>query len=238
MTTRRTPTDVLFESCVASVEAAIASAAGGAGRIELCANLDVGGTTPAVALVERCVAAVDIPVFAMVRPRGGGFVYTYDEAGAMERDVHAMVAAGAHGLVFGALTADGAIDAPVMRRLVEAARPLPVTCHKAFDDARDLHDALEVLLALGVDRVLTSGGAPTAAQGAETIAALVREAGDALVVIAGGGVRAHNVADLVRATSVREVHARLLPTRAQAKGDTPRWVETTAAFVRALAIGR
>jgi copper homeostasis protein len=205
---------VLFESCVDTLEAAVASEAGGAGRIELCARLDVGGTTPDVALVERCVAAVRIPVFTMVRPRGGSFVYERGEADAMARDIAAMKAAGAHGLVFGALTAERAIDAVLMARLVAAARPLPVTCHKAIDDARHLPEALEALLGLGVDRVLTSGGAATAAQGADAIAALARQAGDAIVVMAGGGVRAFNVAPLVRATGVREVHAKLLGTEA------------------------
>ena len=222
---------MLFESCVESFAAAVASAAGGAGRIELCANLDVGGTTPSAALVERCVAALDIPVFTMVRPRGGSFVYSSDEGDALARDLHAMATAGAHGLVFGALTADGAIDAALMRRLIALARPLPVTCHKAIDDTRDLPEALAALLALDVDRVLTSGGAPTAAAGAAMIATLVRQAGDALVVMAGGGVRPHNVGALVRATGVREVHARLLPAP-QTQAETDR--EAVAAFLRAL----
>ena len=222
---------MLFESCVESFEAAVASAASGAGRIELCANLDVGGTTPATALVERCVAALDIPVFAMVRPRGGDFVYTADEAHTIERDLHAMAAAGAHGVVLGALTADGVIDGGLMRRLVDLAHPLPVTCHKAMDAARDLPEALDALLALGVPRVLTSGGAPTAADGAAMIARLVRQAGEALVVMAGGGVRASNVAALVRATGVREVHARLLRAP-HVDADAER--NTVATFLRAL----
>jgi copper homeostasis protein CutC len=222
---------VLFESCVESFEAAVASAAGGAARIELCANLDVGGTTAAAALVERCVAALDIPVFAMVRPRAGSFVYSRDEAHAMARDVAAMIAAGAHGLVFGALTADGVIDEGLMQRLVDLAHPLPVTCHKAIDAARDLPEALDALLALGVPRVLTSGGAPTAADGAAMIARLVRQADEALVVMAGGGVRAGNVAALVRATGVREVHAHLLRAP-QTDAETGR--NTVAAFLRAL----
>jgi len=229
---------VLCESCVESFEAAVASAAGGAGRIELCANLHVGGTTPSAALVERCVAALDIPVFAMVRPRGGSFVYSRDEADAMARDIEAMTRAGAHGVVFGALTADGAIDERLMRRLVALARPLPVTCHKAIDDARDLPAALAALLALGVDRVLTSGGAVTAADGAAMIVQLVRQAGNALVVMAGGGVRAHNVAALVHATGVREVHARLLPAQLGTAPEPAREMEaarnTVAAFIRAL----
>lgn len=225
---------MLFESCVESFEAAVASAAGGAGRIELCADLDVGGTTPAPALVERCAAALDIPVFAMVRPRGGSFVYSIDEAEAMARDIESMTLAGAHGVVFGALTADGVIDVALMRRLVALTRPLPVTCHKALDDARCLPAALDALLDLGVDRVLTSGGAATAAAGAALIARLVRQAGDALMVMAGGGVRAHNVAALVHATGVREVHARLLPARLDSPLLAAAGRDTAADFIHAL----
>jgi len=229
---------VVFESCVESFEAAVASAAGGAGRIELCARLDVGGVTPPASLVAQCVTALDIPVFAMVRPRGGSFLYAGDEADAMAADIHTMIQAGAHGLVFGALTAEGAMDVALMRRLVELARPLPVTCHKAIDDARDVPEALDALLGLGVDRVLTSGGARTANAGAAAIASLVRQAGDALVVMAGGSVRAHNVAALVAATGVREVHARLLPTQLESALATARNAETgrgtVAAFMRAL----
>jgi copper homeostasis protein len=218
----------LFESCIDSLDAAIASARGGAGRVELCARLDVGGTTPHPALVERCVAAIAIPVFVMIRPRGGGFAYDAGEIAAMHVDIAAARAAGAHGLVFGALRVDGTIDADVMRRLIDAARPLPVTCHKAIDAARDVHEALDALLALGVDRVLTSGGAATAADGAAAIAALVARAGEALTVMAGGGVRAHTVAALIRRTGVREVHARLLPSGRTAPADAA----TQAAWTR------
>jgi copper homeostasis protein len=202
---------LLFESCIDSHEALLASALGGAGRVELCARLDVGGTTPDAALIERCVASVAIPVFVMIRPRGGDFVYDRDEVAAMEADIATARAAGARGVVFGATRPDATIDVDVMRRLIDGARPLPVTCHKAIDATCDPLEALDALLALGVDRVLTSGGADTAAAGAATIARMVARAGDALVVLAGGGVRAHNVAALVRATGVREVHARVLP---------------------------
>jgi copper homeostasis protein len=202
----------LFESCIDSHGAALASASGGAGRVELCARLDVGGTTPDAALIARCAASLTIPVFVMIRPRGGGFVYDAGEVAAMEADIRTAIAAGAHGVVFGALRRDATIDVDVMRRLIDRARPLPVTCHKAIDATRDPMEALETLLALGVDRVLTSGGADTAAAGAPTIARMVARAGDALVVIAGGGIRAHNVAALVRQTGVREVHAKVLPT--------------------------
>ena len=134
--------------------------------------------------------------------------------------------------MFGALRPDATIDAGVMRRLIDVARPLPVTCHKAIDATRDPIEALEALLALGVDRVLTSGGADTAAAGAATIARMVARAGDALVVMAGGGVRAHNVAAIVQQTGVREVHAKVLPAGIVEPADAATLMEWTAAVAR------
>lgn len=231
----------LFESCIDSAAAAEASAQGGAGRVELCARLDLGGTTPVPALIERCVAAVAIPVFVMIRPRGGDFVHAPGEAAAMEADLRMAAAAGAQGVVFGALREDATIDADLMRRLIDRARPLPVTCHKAIDATRDPLEALDALLALGVDRVLTSGGAETAAAGAATIARMVARAGDALVVMAGGGVRAHNAAALVQATGVREVHAKVLPAGMAGAVDPATqagWADAISAVVDALRTGR
>jgi copper homeostasis protein len=177
------------------------------------------------------VASLAIPVFVMIRPRGGDFVYDANEVADMVRDIDAAAAAGAHGVVVGALRPDATIDADVMRRLIDRARPLPVTCHKAIDATRDPIEALDDLLALGVDRVLTSGGADTAAAGAATIARLVAGASEALVVMAGGGIRAHNVAAIVEATGVREVHARILPIHAPAPVDA----ETRAAWAGQIA---
>ena len=214
----------------------MASALGGAGRIELCARLDLGGTTPSAARIERCAATLAIPLFAMIRPRGGGFVYDAGEVEAMAADIRMAIAAGAQGLVFGALRPDATVDAVVMQRLIDRARPLPVTCHKAIDASRDPLEALDALLALGVDRVLTSGGAATAAAGASTIARMVARAGDALVILAGGGVRADNVRALVQQTAVREVHARILPVGAAAlAGDGTRegWARDVRAVVEA-----
>jgi copper homeostasis protein len=228
----------LFESCVDSVEAAIASERGGAGRVELCADLEIGGTTPDLGLIAACVEAVTIPVFVMVRPRGGDFVYDGREISEMAADIRAAAMAGAHGVVFGALRADGAIDDEAMRRLIYTAKAMPVTCHKAIDASRDPGEALDALLALGVDRVLTSGGALTADDGAATIAAMVLRAGDALTVMAGGRVRADTVADLVRRTGVREVHARLIPVGLAPpydEGMTAAWQAEVAAFVTAAA---
>jgi len=221
---------VMFESCVDSLEAATISAARGAGRLEVCANLDDGGTTPHPDLVSAIVRAVSIPVYAMVRPRAGSFVYDAHEAFEMERDVRLLSAVGASGIVMGALNPSGHIDVDLMERLIGAARPLPVTFHRVIDSVPSLTSGLESLIALGVDRVLTSGGQATAEDGAQTIAALVRQSRGRIVVIAGGGVRAHNVANLVRATGVTEVHARLLT----AANDPSTWPERVRSFVAAL----
>lgn len=200
---------ILLEACVDSVASAVAADAGGADRLELCDNLVEGGTTPSAGMIARCVERVAIPVFVMIRPRGGDFLYDPDELLVMERDIRVAADAGAAGVVFGALTPDGTIDADVIRRLTVGARPLSVTVHRAFDLTRDLHRSLDVLLELNIDRVLTSGGAPSAVEGAGTIAQLVAAGGGRIAVMAGGGVRPSNVGDLVRRTGVREVHARL-----------------------------
>lgn len=222
----------LFESCVDSVAAAVASAEGGAGRLELCARLDLGGTTPDAALVAAVVAAVPIPVRVMIRPRGGLFVYDAEDRAGMRRDIARMREAGAHGVVVGALDAHGDVDGELLQSLVEAARPLPVTFHRAIDEARSLLAAIDAILGSGVDRVLTSGGRATATQGAATIASLVRCAGERLTIVAGGGVRAHNVADLIAATGVREVHAHLLSSSAAPET----WVEEVRQFVSAMSL--
>lgn len=226
-------TSVLFESCVDSLDAAVASAEGGASRLELCAGLDVGGTTPDPALVAAVVAAVDIPVVVMVRPRGGGFTYDAGELAGMARDIAAMRAAGAGGIAVGALRPDRTIDADRMACFVDLAGPLPVTCHKAFDEAPSLVAALDVLRRVGVTRVLTSGGAVTAAAGSATIAELVRRAGG-MAVIAAGQVRAHGVPMLVAATGVRQVHARIIREAGPADSATrSRWRADVASLVAA-----
>ncbi len=225
---------MIVESCVDSLDAALASEAGGARRLELCARLDVGGTTPDPALVAAVVAAVRIPVVTMVRPRGGDFVYDTDALSAMVRDVTRMREAGAHGIVTGVLTADGTINVPLMHVLVRMAGPLPVTCHRAFDEVRDLDAALDTLIGLGVRRVLTSGGAATAEEGTDTLARLVQRAAGRLTIIAGGTVRASNVRALVDATGVAEVHARIIREAGPADAATrARWTADVAALVAA-----
>jgi copper homeostasis protein len=200
---------VLVEACVDSVASAIAAERGGARRIELCAALADGGTTPSAGMIAACKEAVAIPVFVIVRPRGGGFVYSAAEREVMRRDVVSAREIRADGIVTGGLGQDGTIDVALVRTMIEAARDLPLTFHRAFDFAPDLGAALETLAENGVQRVLSAGGATTASDGASMLASLVQRAHERLVVMAGGGVREANVRALVTATRVREVHVRL-----------------------------
>lgn len=209
---------MLVEACVDSVASAVAAERGGARRLELCDALFDGGTTPSAGMIAACRERVSIPLFVIIRPRGGGFVYSDDELDVMRRDIAAARGLGAHGVVIGALRPDGTVDPTRTRSLVEAAGDLPVTFHRAFDFTPDLGAALETLVVTGVTRVLSSGGAPTARDGAPALASLVRQAGKRMGVMAGGGVREDHVRALVDATGVREVHVRL--TRLT-RGDGP-----------------
>jgi len=199
----------------------------GADRIELCAALAEGGITPSIGTVAAALrAATRIGIQVLVRQRPGDFVYDEDELQAMVDDIHSMRAlpnpAGVPlGFVIGALRADGRINADATRRLVAACGDAPVTFHKAFDQLTDRAEALEQLIDLGVGRVLTSAGAPTVLEGADELARLVRLAGDRIAILAGGGVRPANVAEVVERTGVREVHLRAqhaAPSAAAAAG--------------------
>ena len=198
----------ILESAVETAAAAVAAEAAGSARLELCVDLDIGGTTPPIALVRDVIARVSIPVFVMIRPRGGGFVYDAAERAVMRRDIASAADGGAAGIVLGALSADGRVDVATTREMIDAAGGLPVTFHRAFDDTLDPFEALERVIEAGASRVLTAGGAPTAREGADVLAELVRRAGDRIVIIAAGHVRAENVVELIAHTGVREVHAR------------------------------
>jgi copper homeostasis protein len=199
----------LLEACVETIEAAIATARGGASRIELCADLARQGTTPADDLLTACLARVTIPVVSLIRPRLGGFHYADPEIELMGRQVHRARQLGARGIAVGALDADRRVDRDTMAALMQEAGSMSVTFHRAFDEVPDQMEALDALLSLGVARVLTSGGAATAVAGVPQIARLVAQAAGRIVILAGGGVRAHNVREIVRRCGVREVHARL-----------------------------
>jgi copper homeostasis protein len=199
---------VLVEAAVDSVESALAAERGGAGRLELCANLDVGGTTPSGELIDAVLQRVSIPVVAMVRPRGGSFVHTAEEIAQMHRDLELVIEHGVHGVVLGVLTADGAVDTVPVRALVAEAGETPVVFHKAFDRIADRQRALATLIDLGVARVLTSAGRPSALEGAHALVELRAQANGGIEILAGGKVRGDNVRELVDLSGVTQVHAR------------------------------
>ena len=197
---------ILIEAAVESLEAALAAAQGGAHRLELCTELAHGGTTPDLQLLRSCRSQLAIPIFVLVRPRAGDFLYTDAEHRTMLEQIRRAKDAGAHGIVTGALNAAHQVAEDRTTELVDAARPLPVTFHRAFDACRDLPASLEQLIELGVNRLLTSGGAATAAEGAEQIRALVVQAKGRIVILAGGGITPDNVPRVVHETGAREVH--------------------------------
>lgn len=198
---------VTLEVCLESPESAIAARAGGAGRIELCSWMDAGGVTPSAGLIRAVRRVVGIPLFVLIRPRPGDFVYSAAELRTMDDDIRAARDLGADGVVIGALTARGTVDRRAVERLLRAAGPMGTTFHRAFDDVAGRAAALGVLADLGVERVLTSGGAPTAFAGRKEIARLVRLAAGRIVVMAGGGVGLRTAARLVGESGVREVHS-------------------------------
>ena len=197
---------VLVEACVATVASALAAESAGAGRLELCANLVEGGITPSVGMLMGVRERVRLPLFVLIRPRGGDFLFDGDEREVMLRDIAEAGARGADGVVIGALDLGGRVDEALTRRLVEAARPMGVTFHRAFDLVRDPARELETLIGLGIERVLTSGQAPSALLGSAAIAALVAQGAGRIAVMAGGGINEANAARIVRETGVREIH--------------------------------
>jgi copper homeostasis protein len=197
---------IVVEACVDSVEAALAAQEGGADRVELCADLLEGGITPSGGTVQLACDCLDIPVNVIIRPRGGDFCYSDVEFEAMKRDIDLAAEAGANGVVIGILNPDGTVDVERTGALVERARPLSVTFHRAFDVSRDPYEALEALIGLGIDRVLTSGQEPSVLEGLDLIVDLVRAAGERIVVMPGGGITERNIGKIVAASGVREVH--------------------------------
>lgn len=198
---------VLVEACCDSVHTARAAQSFGAGRIELCGPGD-GGTTPSLGLITAVREAVQVPVHVMIRPHTDSFVYSDEDVDVMGRDIIAARALGVDGIVLGPLHADHTVQMQQLADLIGLARPLRVAFHRAFDKTPNAAVALASLLALGIEYVLTSGHAKTALQGSTELHALQHAAGDRLTVMAGGGVRGHNVRDMLSRAGLREVHCR------------------------------
>jgi copper homeostasis protein len=198
-----------LEISVESVAAARAAERGGAQRIEFCSNARVGGTTPSTELMREVRSYVRIPIFVMNRPRAGDFVYSEAEFEKMRRDVEIAKQVGMDGIVLGLLKADGKIDIGRSRELIERARPLPITFHRAFDECHDLYGALEDIVETGAARLLTSGGRPTAPEALGMLGELVERAGERMIVLPGSGLHAGNIREAVQKTCAREFHAGL-----------------------------
>jgi copper homeostasis protein len=205
--------DLTFEVCVDSAEAAVAAQAGGAHRVELCSDLLEGGLTPSYGTLRVARERLHVGIMAMVRPRGGDFCYSDIEFAVMREDLLAAKGLGADGVVFGLLQPDGRVDRERTADLIALARPLPVTFHRAFDVTRDPFESLDTLIALGVDRVLTSGQEPSVLEGLDLVVELVRRAAGRIIVMPGGGITERTMGKVAAASGARELHFASLEPR-------------------------
>jgi len=197
---------MIFEICVDSVAGVRAAKAAGADRVELCADLLEGGITPSRGMIRQAKAIAGIGLNVMIRPRGGDFLFDDDEFATMRSDIETAKAEGADGVVIGLLSATGEIDIARTRELIALGRPLSVTFHRAFDMTPEPFKALEALIELGVDRVLTSGQETSVLEGLPLIVELIERAGDRIVIMPGGGITARNVDRILAAARPREIH--------------------------------
>ncbi len=198
-----------FEICANGVESCLVAQAGGADRVELCAGIPEGGTTPSYGEIKQArqlLTAGSTHLHVIIRPRGGDFVYSSLEAERMMTDIEVARDLGADGVVFGCLTPDGDVDIPLCSRLMKASEGLSVTFHRAFDRCRQPKKALEDIISLGCHRILTSGQAPTAEQGIALLRQLQEQAQGRIILLAGCGVNEKNIARIHQETGIREFH--------------------------------
>ena len=227
--------EIIFEVCAEDLDSCLAARDGGADRIELCSALSEGGLTPSHALIRAAVAQAGLPVFCMLRPRGGNFVYSDAEFALMKEDLTHARDLGAVGFVAGMLFDNGEVDIERMSRLVELAAPLEMTFHRAFDEAANLEAALEGVIATGARRLLTSGGAPDVLCGAERIASLVDQAAGRIAIAVGGGLRIQTAAQVARITNASQFHGSV---RHAHQGRMTTQASGVRAMIEALRTGR
>ena len=199
----------LLEISVEALESALAAERGGADRIELCGDLSLGGVTPGADLMRTTRAQVRIPIFSMVRPRAGDFVYSSAEFAEMKRSVVGAKEDGMDGVVLGVLTKEHRVDVERTRELVELAKSLPVTYHRAFDESADLQQALEDVIQSGAKKILTSGGARSAQEGVAVLAELLEAAAERIVIMPGAGISGVNIVEVAQRTRACEFHSGL-----------------------------
>ena len=200
---------LLLEISVETVEGALAAQRAGANRIELCGDLSVGGVTPSVELIRAVREQVQLPIYSMVRPRGGDFLYSTTEFESMKADIATANSLGMNGIVLGILKPQQVVDVDRTQELVDLAHPVPVTFHRAFDQCRNLKHALEDVIATGAARILTSGGAPSAFEGSGTLADLVEVSQNRVIVLPGAGINPSNILQIAKTTRAREFHSGL-----------------------------
>ena len=199
--------NIILEICAYSLEAAIAAQASGADRVELCANPLEGGVTPSYGDIVLARQNLKIELYVLIRPRGGDFLYSAREFAAMKEDIQVCRGLGVDGVSLGILLPDGQVDRERGRELIELARPMSFTFHRAFDMTADPFAAMEDIIAMGCKRILTSGQANSAVEGTSLIRELVERAGGRIIIMAGGAVRAENLAQLIATTSAHEFHS-------------------------------
>lgn len=202
-----TKNKILFEVCVDSIESSLIAGQSGADRIELCADLNIGGVTPSYGTIKTVLDRLSIPVYVLIRPRSGDFLYTSPEYDVMKQDILFCKEAGARGIVTGILNQDGTIDRTRSQELIDLARPMSVTFHRAFDFTRDAIESLDLLIEMGVDRLLTSGQETDAYSGINMIKKLVEHSSGRIIIMPGGGVNEQNIREIIKSTGVKEIHA-------------------------------
>ncbi len=195
-----------FEVCAVNIQSALAAERAGAQRIELCSALDVGGLTPSLGLISQAVRSLEIPVHVLIRPREGDFCYSEIELGIMLDDIRYSREAGAAGVVVGALTRDGQLDLPKMKAMKAAAEPMGITCHRAFDFTRNAAEALEQLIEMGFERVLSSGQSDSAFEGRFVLQKMVQQAQGRIAVMPGSGINAENIRVLAEVSGANDFH--------------------------------